>query len=440
VLVALAGAIAAERVAARSGWEADLTADARYTISPATEQALAALSGPLTATLYVEAGDNRARSTRLLLETLAAHADVTVRERDLEQSADDVERYDLASSNTVVLSIGERHTTVTRPTEGSLYEGLRRLVGEQGHVAYLARGEGEGDAQRPDEAGFSGLAEALATEGFVVRDLVLSAVTEMPDDASLLVVIGPQRPLRAESVAAIERWLARGGRLVAMLDPGFETGLEPLLERFGFGLPDAVIVDPAAGPVEGDPPGVNPIAFQFSQHPVTQGLSGTRMVFFRKARPVLAERKPTPEDQIQPVVFASRRSWLAPNASAVQRGAPPARPETVEEEYWPLVAVGRYPRKTDGAASEARITVFGDSDFASNRSLRALYNLDLLMNAIQWTAHREEAITLRPKSLTPDQAPLTPQQSLDMLYGVGLLVPQLCLAAAAWTWSRRRSA
>ena len=69
----------------------------------------------------------------------------------------------------------------------------------------------------------------------------------------------------------------------------------------------------------------------------------------------------------------------------------------------------------------------------------ALYNLDLLMNTIQWTAHREDEITIRPKALTPDQYPLTPQQSLDMLYGVGLLIPELLLAAAAWTWVRRRS-
>ena len=50
-----------------------------------------------------------------------------------------------------------------------------------------------------------------------------------------------------------------------------------------------------------------------------------------------------------------------------------------------------------------------------------------------------DAITVRPKTLTPDQYPLTPQQSLDMLYGVGLLIPQICVAAAAFTWWRRRS-
>jgi hypothetical protein len=34
---------------------------------------------------------------------------------------------------------------------------------------------------------------------------------------------------------------------------------------------------------------------------------------------------------------------------------------------------------------------------------------------------------------------MTPQQSLRLLYGVGLLIPELCLIGAALTWVRRRS-
>ena len=71
--------------------------------------------------------------------------------------------------------------------------------------------------------------------------------------------------------------------------------LEPLLGRWGFGLPDAMVVDPASGPVEGDPAGVNPIVFQFGDHPATRGLGASAMVFLRRARPVLPERKPEPE-------------------------------------------------------------------------------------------------------------------------------------------------
>ena len=42
--------------------------------------------------------------------------------------------------------------------------------------------------------------------------------------------------------------------------------------------------------------------------------------------------------------------------------------------------------------------------------------------------------------LTPDQDPLPPQKTLEMLYGVGLLVPELLLITGAILWLRRRSA
>ena len=438
VVAALALAYGLERAADRAGLVWDWTADTRYTLAPATRAALERLPEPLIATLYVDPGDNRARSTRLLLETLveAGGGRVTRRERSLEESPEDVERYQVASSNTVVLTMGERAETVVRPTEGAIYEGLRHLSADRGQVLYVARGEGEGDLQGDGDAGFLGLAEALKTEGFTVREMVTAAITEIPADASVVLLVAPQRPLRPEAIAAFEAWLSGGGRLVALLEPGVDSGLEALLERWGFGLPDEVIVDPASGPVEGDVPGVNPVVFQYGTHPATHGLDATRMVFFRRARPVLAQRKPQPDDDLRAVAFASRRAWLAPNAGAVQRGAAPEEPAERREDYWPVLSVGAYPRP----GGETRIAVFGDADFASNRYLRALYNLDLLLNTIHWVAQSEDEITLRPKTLTPDQYPLTPQQSLEMLYGVGLLIPELCVAAAAWTWVRRRGA
>jgi hypothetical protein len=438
VVAALLVSFAAERVAQRSGLQWDWTADHRYTLAPATREALARLPGPIIATLYVDPDDNRARSSRLLLESLAAAGAgrVETRERTLDESTEDVELYQIESSNTVVLAMGDRAELVVRPTEGSIFEGLRRLTRDQGQILYVARGEGEGDVLREDAAGFSGLAAALATEGFKVRELVTPALSEVPADAAVLLLIAPQRPLRPEAIAALDTWLSRGGRLVALLEPGVDSGVEALLAKYGFDLPDEVIVDPASGPVEGDAPGVNPIIFQYATHPTTRGLDPTRMVFMRRARPVLAARKPEPDDELRAIAFASRRSWLAPNAAAVERGGAPEEPAERREDSWPVVSVGAFPRP-DG---EARIAIFGDADFASNRYLRSLYNLDLLMNTIHWVAQRESEITLRPKSLTPDQYPLTPQQSLDMLQGVGLLIPELCLAAAAWTWVRRRGA
>jgi len=435
VALALALAYAGERAAARSGRVWDLTADQRFALSPATVAALRSLPPGLTATLYHEQGDNRTRSTRLLLETLAAAGPLQVRVRDLAESAADADRYGIGSSNAIVLTLGDRFELVERPTEGAVYEALRLLGTPHEAALYVARGEGEGRFDDTSEGGYSGLAAALQTEGYALRDLVLPAAAEIPADASLVLIAGPERALRDTSLAALDRYLARGGRLVALLEPGAETGLEGLLGRWGFALPDALVVDPASGPVEGDPAGVNPVVFQFGDHPATRGLGPTRMVFLRGARPVIPERKPEPDNELRALAYSSRRAWLAPHPAALPAGAAPERPAEAVEDYVPLAAAGRYPRE----AGEARIVAIGDADFASNRYLRALYNADFALNSIHWAAAREAEITLRPKTLTPDQFPLTPQQSLRLLYGVGLLVPELCLAAAALAWLRRRS-
>jgi ABC-type uncharacterized transport system involved in gliding motility auxiliary subunit len=295
-------------------------------------------------------------------------------------------------------------------------------------------GEGEGDLAGTDPAGFSGLAAALEAEGYTVRGLVLAAIEAVPGDAAGVLVVGPQRGIRGESAAALGRYLESGGRLVALLEPGIASGLEDLLGAYGFALPDGVVVDPASGPVEGAPAGVNPILGAYAQHPIARGLGPRHMTFFLRARPVAAVRKPRPDDDLQSLVFTSPRAWLATDVGAVQRGPLPRRPADASEGRLSVAASGRYPRDP----GEARIVVFGDADFATNQYLRALYNLDLLVNGIHWALAREDAITLRPKEITPAQDPLTPQQTLVMFYGVGLLVPEVLLVAAAFAWARRR--
>jgi len=431
----LAGAVALERAAARTSWRFDGTVDARFELFPATRETLAALGpGRLRATLYQERADPRARRTRVLLDRMAEAGPVDVHQRFFEEAEDEIDRFGVTATGSVVLELGGRHETVDRPSEGSLLQAIQRLRGAETRVLYTAIGEGEGDLASGDPTGYTGLAAALEAEGYEIRGLVLAAVETIPSDAAGLLIVGPQRGLRATSADALRRWLEQGGRLVALLEPGVASGLEELLGEWGFALQPGIVVDPASGPVEGAPAGVNPILGAYAPHPVTRGLDPRTMTFFVRARPVAAVRKPTPDDDLASLVFTSPRAWLAPNVEDVQRGRLPERPAGEGEQRYALAAAGRYPRP-DG---EARVVVFGDADFATNQYLRSLYNLDLLLNAIHWALARESAITLRPKELTPAQDPLTPQQTLVMFYGVGLLLPELLLLAAAVAWARRR--
>jgi len=434
---ALAGSVALERIADARDWRFDLTFERRYELAPAMHELLTSRGGDVRATLFCEQGDPRCRSTRILLETLASASGgrLAWEREELADEPESADRFGITTSNTIVLERGERFAKVERPSEGSLYEAIQRLVAEPAGFLYVARGEGEGDLRRTDDVGYSGFAAALETEGYRLRDLVLAATDEIPADASALLLLAPERELRADAFAALRRWLDGGGRLVVCLDPGQRSGIEALLAEWGLDAPDRLVVDPASGPVAGDPTGVNPIVHQFADHPVARGLGETRMVFFRGARPVIPARKPQADDDLRAVAFSSRRAWLAASGAVADGARPPERPADAAEDYQPLAATGRYPR----VGSEARIVAFGDCDFAANRNLRGLYNQDLALNAVHWAADRTERITLRPKALPPHQFPLTPQETLRMLYGVGLLVPELLLVAGGLAWLRRRS-
>jgi hypothetical protein len=437
ILAAALLGTALERAAHHSGIQFDWSFERKFALSEATVTALGELPCDLFATLYYEDFDPRSRSTRLLLRTMGRSGDLVFDERRLDDHPDDEDRYAIGSSNTVVFHCGEDFQTVERPTEGAIYEALYRFRSFDPRILYFSRGAGEGDLERTDALGFSGLAEALLTEGYRLRQLVTASVSEIPNQADAVVLIAPARPLPIEAIESLDRYLERGGRVVAFLEPGRESGLEELLTRWGIHSASAVLIDPASGPVDGDAPGLNPIAFNYStSHPAASGLDSSRMTFFRGARS-FELRKPQPGDKLAGIVFASPRSWLHADAGVLSSTVTPERPAGAVEAYHPIVVAGAFPRE----AGEARIVAFGDSDFASNRQLRTLYNLDLVLNAIHWALEREPDITLRPKtSIGTMQFPLPLASTLQVFQGLGLLLPELLLISAAILWLRRRSA
>jgi ABC-type uncharacterized transport system involved in gliding motility auxiliary subunit len=438
IAVALALGVGLERAASWSELRLDWTFEQRFEISPAVRTRLAELQEPVTATLYYDALDPRVRRTRLLLRTIASAAPEAflVREHTLDEHPAEADRFEVSSSNSVVLERGERWQTVARPTEGTLYEALYRLdTGRRGTLVLL-RGEGEGDPERGGKLGYSGFAAALATEGYTVSSRVSAALTELPEDTDAVIVIAPHRRLLATALDALRRYLARGGRLVALLEPGRESGVEELLSEYGIDAPPRLVVDPASGPVEeSGAQGIGVVAFNYEVHPLTRGLDTSRMTYFPGVRPLLL-RKPRAGDEVKRIVLSSRRAWVTSDLGWLERRSGRPQPEGDAPGFQTLVAAGRYPRE-DG---DARVVVFGDAGFASNRYLRTLYNLDLILNAVHWATDREPAITLRPKIRRTVQFPVPLANSVRAFYGVGLLIPELLLIAGGIVWLRRRSA
>ncbi|HVH19821.1 MAG TPA: GldG family protein [Myxococcota bacterium] len=433
VAVALALGVACERAAHGSGIRWDWTFERRYELAPQLADLLRELPG-LKITLFYDPLDPRIRRTRLLAQELVRASGGQYAEYDIEKVPEEIDVYAVDSSNTLVLELGNDFQVVERPLEGALFEALYRLRAVEAGVIGILRGEGEGDPERETELGFGGLAAALATEGYELRSFVTLSMRDVPEEIDAILAIGPQRPIGERAQAALRRFLARGGALIALLEPGVESGLEDLLAEWGMTTPDELVIDPASGEgLESEPEGVCPLVYNYETHNATRGLDRNRMTFFCGARPFDLS-KPQVDDELTALALSSPKAWRSDDPKRLKQTS--AEPEGVARGYQPIAVSGRYLR--DGV--ETRIFAVGDSDFASNRYLRSLYNLDLVMNGVHWALAREPQIVLRPKVRDTVQFPLPVQDSLQMLYGVGLLLPELLLIAGGVLWLRQRSA
>jgi len=95
-------------------------------------------------------------------------------------------------------------------------------------VAYLTTGHGELNeaAQSPDLRLAHGVRQILEAQSFAIKDLGLAQglATDVPDDASVVLVLGPTQPFLPAEIEALERYAKRGGHLLLALDP--EAGVD----------------------------------------------------------------------------------------------------------------------------------------------------------------------------------------------------------------------
>jgi ABC-type uncharacterized transport system involved in gliding motility auxiliary subunit len=420
-----------------SRWSAalDLTADRQYTLSDQTHTVCAQIGTLPEAqrpTLLFFEDALIAKDVALRIAQYRAHCPIEIRDLQRDEAPPAARAILIEYETTVVACRSGYCEAAGYPSEGNITNALLRMTRQTVPIVYFVFGHGEVNLRSEGNHGFAYLSAALHEEGFEVRGYVGPARADVPPDADVIVLAAPERDLLPAEAAGLERYLAEGGRLLALLEPESPQGLVELLERWGFGLPQGVVADDRVSPLIADPAPLSLLVNRFSGwHPITRKLSSRQMVLLPSTRPVLPARKPEPGDRLEALVYSHDSSWLVEDVAAA-RGGQVGRGG--RRTSLPLAAAGLYPRE----AGETRIVVIGDSDFASNRLLNTLYNPDLIINALLWLAQDEEQIALRPKGPTPDQDPLTIEQTLAYFYFLAFALPEALLLMGIYAWHRQR--
>jgi len=88
--------------------------------------------------------------------------------------------------------------------------------------------------------------------------------------------------------------------------------------------------------------------------------------------------------------------------------------------------------------AEAKIVVYGDSDFVSNTHLRLSGNRDLFLNSIAWLSGEESLIAIRGKEVDATPLFLRKGQSRMLFFVTVIIMPLLVIAIGVVMLIRRR--
>ncbi len=453
VAAVLAILVAINYLGSRHNKRWDWTAARQFTLSDQTTKVLQGLQKPVRFLVFAQPEDLDRFRDRLEAYQYASKQ-VSVDFIDAVKNPERANAYKVQSLGTVVIEYEGRTERVTSDGEQELTNGLIKVVQGAQHKVYFVQGHGEKTSDSTDRGGYSSIVSALGQDNFAVDKVVLAQANDVPADASVLVVAGPKTDYFPAEIEMLKRYLARGGKILFLLDPPDRadspplTNLVALLKDWAIQVGDNVVVDVSGiGQIFGTGPSV-PVAAKYDSHPITDRFN--LLTAYPLARSVEPATGGSSSKFAQPLVETSQNSWAETDIKRLTTTGEVTRDLDKGDKAGPvtLAAAVSAPvtettppsdgAKTDAPKPETRIAVFGDSDFVANGFLGIPGNRDLFLNAVNWLAQQENLIAIRPREAEDRRITLTRDQEQRIFWLTVLIIPGLILLAGVQTWWRRR--
>ncbi len=446
----------------------DISSNRYGRLSHETISTLASLNGEILVSVFFQTGHELYEEVRRILREYEYAADrlpgLKLRvelidpDRDIARVRELKQKYDLKEPNVVVFEAGGRKKYVDDSalmkfeysiqgqelkkrltglrTEQLFTSAIKSVLEERAPVVYFLKGHGERDIDDTTPGGYSDIVRRMRRDNIDVRSLSMAATREIPADASALVIAGPEKKIAEAEMHILRRYLERSGRLLVMIDPGTESGLERLLEGWGVRVCREVAIGATLT-------GRELVVTSYGDHPVCRSV-GDLVTMFYMPRVVEVEAGVTMDEQsdkprVSVLVSNTAPGWAESDLSqsplrfdkGVDRPGPVAVALAVEKGSSSLVDVEIKP---------TRLVVVGDSYFVSNGGIGASAggNEAFFMSAVNWLVERQTLLAIEPRR------PLELKLGMDrrrLRIAFALIVglcPGLVAAAGIGVWIRRR--
>ena len=436
----------------------DLTSGGVYTIGPQTQRVLAGLSEPVTVSFFYDLRSKEMNDARALLKQYAAASpQLTVHTFDPAIAPAEARRLQVQVAGPAVVESAGRRVVVNGGSEADFTNGLIRVTARGNQTVCFTEGHNEADPQSlsthdhfegemgsghshssggralvvHERHGMGMARDALQTLGYGVRSIALVKGPGQLDGCVVVVVAGPQQAFEPGEVAQLQAWAARGGRLIALVDPFAASGLDPLFADFGLQLERRLVVDDKSHYWTD---AATPAVSSYPRHKITRNLA---LTFYPGAASLvpLPQRGTGLDVRLTPLVQTSDAARSEP------LGAGGKPPDSGIQTLAVLATRGLRAASGERADREAKaeLLLVGDADFASNSFFHVLGNGALLLNGVSYLAEQERLIDITPRQYELPRVQMTNAQMRATFVLSTLVLPALALAGALWVRWRRRA-
>ncbi len=319
----------------------------------------------------------------------------------------------------------ERHLKIENVSEEGITKILLKLTRDQGarKVIYFSTGHGEREIEGAKPESVSNFKADLETT-YNIKTLKLIE-TEIPQDASALVILGPNQIFLPAEIEKIKKYAMSGGHLFIAADPGEKHNIAELAKIFSVNYHGNYVLDTRVQLSQ-----VGPIIALGSTHSKSSDI--TKSI----------------ADQLFLLAGAISKAGQAPDnfkfealveTSSATQGVDKLEKSPKVTSTGPHTIVLQVTGKLGGAEQEFAAIFSGDSDFLSNQLYAQYGDRDLAMNVISYLAKDEDLISIHAK--TPRATKLNVISSYKNYLAVFLILsPLMMLLTSGIIWWRRRTA
>jgi hypothetical protein len=318
-------------------------------------------------------------------------------------------------------------------------------VARPGRTVYLTSGHGERGPTPPVDTDkrltVRDLRELLLQQGYSVKDFGAAEglAADVPADAAIVGVIGPQKPFAPEEVASLKRYFDRGGRIFLALDPEVGLDQKDLLQPLGLRFLTTPLANDQAywARTHGPSDHGNIATGSYSSHPsvTTLGHLGMRapMVLLGAGALEELDKKDKPNAQLTAdfPVRAHPATWNDANGNFLFD--PPA--ET--RKSWNLSSAVVKKNPGGKSADEGRALVLADSDAVADGVINNLGNAYFVLDGVKWLLG-DEAFAGEVTSEADVPIAHTHKQDVIWFYSTIFLAPALALGVGSLVMRRRQ--